>query len=237
MRVQSPRTFTFKNGDVGWIHAVGNDKPIVRPARVDKTEHLPSKLIEGMIGMWSKQTNGHLLELSTSLGVRASSLLELRVCWAERHNAFAFPMRDGNGDVCGIRFRSMNGEKWSLKGSRNGLFMPWCEPEPELYVCEGGTDVCALRSLNLFAVGRPSCSGGMMDIKTLVTRLRIRRVYILADNDKPGLGGADSLARNLQVPCCVLTLPVKDIREFYNCGGTYQILESISRSSFWRNSI
>ena len=188
-----------------------------------------------MLSKARKETNGELIELATQLGVRASALMELRVAWFRQHNAFGFPMRDGNGSLIGIRLRNWNAKKWSVAGSRNGLFYPYCEPEKELWVAEGGTDTAALRSLNLFAVGRPSCSGGMLELKTLVTKLDIRRAYILADNDKPGLDGAESLSRNLQIPSCLMTLPCKDVREFVKIGGDGAMLEDMSRSVVWCN--
>ena len=237
MRNISGKPYTFTNGDVGYIHRSTDAKPKYLPKPEPCAVHIDTRELESLVYKWSDKTKGEwTARLATELGVKASSLMELKVCWAAEHGAWCFPMRDGNGFIIGIRFRSKIGQKWSLTGSRNGLFYPWCDTERELWICEGGTDVAALRSLNLFGVGRPSCSGGMLEIKTLISRLGINRCYILADNDKPGLDGADSLVRNLPVPCCLMTLPTKDIRQYVAMGGDVTTLESMSRNVIWRNT-
>jgi len=194
--------------------------------------------------VWHKNTKPvDLLDLSDDLGVDSSAILQLHAAWAPPHKAWAWPMRDGTGKVCGIRLRAQNGKKWSVPGSRSGIFLPYCEPRNTVWICEGGTDAAALMSLNLLPIGRPSCSGGVLEIVQTIRRLKIERAVIIADNDQdkeiggkkynPGYDGARRLAEALPIPHCIISLPCKDAREFLKMGGTRQVLESIVNTRVW----
>jgi hypothetical protein len=234
MRVANDRPKQFKSGDVAYIWKLENG-----PVKVSITEKAPkAPEIDAesiMESFWYRTTPNDMVRLSNSLGVKASSVMVMKVAWASEFGAFAFPMRDGNGKIIGIRLRRQNGDKWSVTGSKSGLFLPYCSPEPHAYVVEGATDTLAALSINLFAVGRPSCSGGLFQLKTLFERIGTKTITIIADNDKPGLDGAETLVRNIQIPCCIITLPCKDLREFVADGGTVEMLESIEQSVVWRN--
>lgn len=90
--------------------------------------------------------------------------------------------------------------------------------ENPLCVCEGATDTAALLTISVMAVGRPSCSGGVMYLKTLCVQ---RRVIIVADNDAPGLRGARELKERL-ADASVVTPPdgIKDARAWIAAGAT-----------------
>jgi len=87
-----------------------------------------------------------------------------------------------------------------------------------MLVVEGPTDLCAALSLGYYAIGRPSCSGGVPHIVDHVKRSRVKEVVIVADNDDPGIRGAKDLQRWLTVPSCLMVLPCKDLREFVKFG-------------------
>ena len=80
------------------------------------------------------------------LGVTFESLWQLDLRRDARGNA-AFPMRDGEGAVTSIRLRNpATGRKWSVKGSRDGLFYARGfknEKHEELVVLEGPSDTAA----------------------------------------------------------------------------------------------
>src|SRR5690606_15794169 len=62
---------------------------------------------------------------AAALGVSAGALAMLGVGYDARTSSLSFPMRDGHGHVIGLRLRSQDGSfKGSVRGSRNGLFIP-----------------------------------------------------------------------------------------------------------------
>lgn len=96
--------------------------------------------------------------------------------WDASCRAAAFPMRDGAGDVIGIRYRDLKtGKKWALRGSHNGLFIvPEYIPVEcdEIVVCEGPTDTLAAVSCGMYAIGRACCQGGADHIREYLRRHR-----------------------------------------------------------------
>lgn len=229
MRVQSVQP--MHNG--GYFHPHGGPIPPMPPKR----EEPPAIHVRGLINQWKAHTfSTDIVGLSSELGVSALALSQLECCWAGPHQAFAFPMFDGEGNMVGIRLRSKGGRKWSVCGSHQGIFYADGPPESEpVLVCEGPTDTAAALTLGFYAIGRPSCSGGVRDIAVLVRRLSIRKVVIICDNDKPGLAGAEVLSNNLPVPSATLVLPAKDMREFLKQGGTAQCIKSLLKSVIWNN--
>src|SRR5262249_22032446 len=117
----------------------------------------------------------------------------------------------------------------------------WDDPMPTgaehtLYVLEGATDAIAAHGIGLVAAGRPSCTGGVRHIVTLVRSRKPNRIVIVADNDTPGMQGADSLAATLALHCRdvrVITPPTgrKDLRDWVGAGATRTDVEQLSRSS------
>lgn len=171
-----------------------------------------------------------LATFARELGVSLSSLRRLGVGWSAAHSAWTFPMRDADGRVTGIRLRFPDGSKLSVCGGREGLFIPDGTPGPgspwpdgaQLYVAEGASDCAALLTLGLYAVGRPSCSGGTRFILELA---RGRPVVVIADADPPGQRGANALGEvlKLQSPEVRIIRPpegIKDVREWVRRGAT-----------------
>jgi len=229
MRVQSEYPKQFKSGEIGYVHRLTSE---VRQALPPRRKEEPKPLInaESMLKEWSQKTRPEwLMGFAEQLGVRTSALMELRAAWAGSEQAWAFPMRNGEGAVVGIRLRNEGGDKWAVRGSKQGIFLPFCIPQPVVHICEGPTDTAAALSMGLFAIGRPSCSGGMPDIISALRRLKVREAVLIADNDDPGVNGADMLSRHLEIPCCVMTLPCKDVRAFVNNGGTVEMLDNITK--------
>ena len=187
---------------------------------------------------WMQDTLRPMVDcLAESLGVDRWTLSEhgLGCAYAERHHAWAFSMWDGLGHIVGIRLRATNGKKWTETGTHAGIFVPMINPQPTMLICEGPTDTAAGLSMGYYAVGRPSCSGGAPMLKDLIRRTGVKRAIIIADNDDPGLNGARSLIKVLQVPACTITLPAKDLRQFYRDGGDRQTIEALAQASVWHN--
>ena len=163
-------------------------------------------------------------QLAGNLGLSVESLQRFGVGWSVRHRAWTFPMRKAAGDVVGIRLRFPSGRKLSVKGGREGLFIPeGLQPGGRLLVGEGPTDAAALLDLGFQAVGRPNSSGGVKHLCELVRRLHSADVAIVADSDSPGQRGAELLAATLAayVPTVKVIAPpdgVKDARQWKRAG-------------------
>jgi hypothetical protein len=139
---------------------------------------------------------------------------------------WALPMFDAHMKVIGIKIRFASGEKRSIAGSREGVFVP-CDLSggSEIVIAEGPTDTAALLDLGFNAFGRPNCTGGVPLVLDLINVRRPKTAVICADNDLPGHHGAEVLARQLAlwVPTVrVITPPcgIKDARAWKRAGAT-----------------
>jgi hypothetical protein len=247
MRVASPRQKTFVDGSTGYVHAVGNMPVRQLPTNVSRKEQ-PVLNPHILLKKWRHMSgNGPLPLLAAQLGVTPLALETLGCLRTHYYKTWAFPMRSGDNHVVGIRLRSEDGRKWAEKGSHQGLFMPQCEPQPTAYIVEGPTDAAAALSLGVYAIGRPSCSGGMFDIQRVISRLNIKRVVIIGDSDEdklrpdgshfnPGVDGARNLSEVLGIPNCVLLLPCKDMRQFLSQGGDRTTLDYLASQCLWRGT-
>lgn len=228
MRVQSDKP--TRNG--GWLHRTGDPIPRyvapIRPA-------IPEKPInaEGQFNRWLKETDFHHLDgFAMSLDVDTEALQAIGCAWNGR--AWAFPMKDAKGRIIGIRLRGESGSKWAVTGSKQGLFIPDLPVNETLHLVEGPTDLAAALSLELYAIGRPSCLGCEDSILQFIREQKIRRVVIVTDNDEPGLRGADKLQNLLPVMSCIWVPPAKDLREFVSRGGTRSLIDASLKDLVWQ---
>ncbi len=225
----------FKNG--GWFHPFDSTKPA--PPKQKPLPVPPSINATVMIRKWADM-GIPVTELAESLGVSVDSLTDLSAVYSPDHRAWAFPMRDGYGNMIGIRLRSDDGRKWAVRGSRSGIFLPTTQPHSTVYLPEGPTSTAATLTLGLYAIGRPSCNSGGPEIKTACKRLGVRRAVIVADNDdkpsglRPGFDGALKLASEIGIPVVIWTPPTKDIRDFVRSGGTAQLILSDIKNFVWK---
>lgn len=217
----------------GWLHPL--DVSLQRPTPPVPPPRPPTPNFTAMIRRWAIETPEMALQaLATSLGVSADSLASLNAVYASQHRAWAFPMRDGYGNIIGIRLRSDDGRKWAVRGSRNGIFIPQgIAPGKVAYITEGPTDTAAALSLGLYAIGRPSCNTGSHEIRQHLKSVGIYRAIIIADNDAPGLDGAARVGHELKLKHCIWCPPTKDIREYANLGGTSTLIQSDLHNRIW----
>lgn len=228
MRVESDKQ--MKNG--GWLHKSDNPIPRYIPPQRAVQEKPPD--LAGLWTRWSRTTDFHYVDgFAMSLGVDADAL-RLIGC-ARADTAWAFPMKNADGEMIGIRLRDDSGNKWAVRGSKQGLFLSEFGCEPVAYVVEGPTDAAAALTIGLSVIGRPSCLGCEDLILKYVHRQKIRRVVIITDNDEPGLRGAAKLQDMLVVPSCIWVPPTKDIREFVGLGGDRSMLEASLKDLVWSN--
>jgi hypothetical protein len=230
MRIDSDRP--SKNSMGGWLHRIGEptNRPVIHRREI-KVE--PQIDFQSMWQRWFDSTDHyHLDGFAMSLGVDTDCLRSLGCAWTGRE--WAFPMKNSEGQIIGIRLRNEH-SKWAVKGSKQGLFIPEIESKKILYVCEGPTDTAAALTMNLYALGRPSCMGCEEMIKQFVRIKRISRVVIVTDNDIPGLRGAAKLQRSLTVKSVAWSPPCKDLRAFVNAGGTRQMLHAMTKDLVWES--
>jgi hypothetical protein len=217
----------------GYLHRVDGQKPSF-PSRPKPAPEPPKINFVGMLLKWAKNTPACLPAFAQSLGVSQDTLQALGAAWADSYTAWAFPMVDAWGNVIGIRLRS-DKRKWAVTGSRQGLFLPNVPHGNILFVCEGPTDTAAILTLGAYAVGRPSCNGGALEVRALCRRLKITKTVILADHDDPGQKGAQAFADQLLTRWTIWTPPAKDAREWLALGGTADLLSDHIQSLKWQN--
>jgi len=172
-------------------------------------------------------TVARLTALAERLDVSTESLKRLGVGWGG--GGYAFPMRNGDGEIIGLRVRYSSGAQAAVTGSRNGLFIPaGLSVDALLLICEGCSDTAAALDLGFGAVGRPSCqTGGAM----LAKLTHGRNVIIVGDGDGPGRRGAEKLATTLVLVCKsvrVIYPPdrIKDLRQWKKAGLTPEQLQT-----------
>lgn len=229
----------WKWGEAGWLHVLRGDhrnrrgRPLVRKIG---GQPFPSNVLGSASSRFqSAASQEGIGRLAASLGVSAESLIRLRIGWASAaalevldtpcHEAgcWTFPMSDSQDRVVGIRLRTPGGFKYAVRGSQQGLFVPRdLAVADRLVMAEGPTDAAALLDMGFVAVGRPSCTGGTKLIVQLVKRLAPPGIAILADNDTPGVRGAQALAS-------VLALYARDVR-------TVRPPDQIKDARAWKNS-
>ena len=231
MRVQSGQPKQLAGGEVGWLHPIGADyaPPVMERERPAPLLNVSETLTEWAAMRWSQSIS----TLSSELGVTNIALEQLGCVRAPYHETWAFPMRTGDNSVCGIRLRNIEGKKWAERGSHAGLFIPQGGQQDTPLIVEGPTDCAAALTIGYYAIGRPSCSGGVDHLKELVKRSRFKRAVIVSDLDDAGLRGAKTLCEHLPIPTAILVCPAKDMRAFVNNGGDRIMLDAMIDQLVW----
>jgi len=220
-------------GEAGWLHRLGDDRLARFPRRrlvalVGHDRPRDRDDLGRLAARWRlPEDSPRLAELADSLGLTPGSLSRLSVGWSPDRRCWSFPMVNVHGNVVGIRLRWSDGRKRSVRGGREGLFIP-IDPEVaggRLLIGEGPTDAAALLDLGYCAIGRPSCTAGLKLVVELVQRQRPAEVIIVADNDVPGQRGARNLESVLAVyapSVRIITPPsgAKDARAWLKRGAT-----------------
>jgi hypothetical protein len=221
----------------GWLHVLRRDGPTwpewkrtvhVAARQVGPEPSAPPAVDFGDLAAraLASTDDAQRERFAQALGLSADSLHRLSVGYLKSRRAWTFPMRDASGRVSGIRLRLPSGRKLSIRGSKEGLFLPDdLHAGGRLLIAEGPTDTAALLDLGFDAVGRPSCTGGVKHLVELAKRLKPVEIAIVADGDEPGQRGADRLATALlaYVPIVRVVIPppgVKDARDWKRAGAT-----------------
>lgn len=237
--------------DGGWYHPYTDQRHVIKKAPFPRKapilsppesseDHFRTLLIR-----WTHQTTEtDLKRFSAQMSVEFDALKSLETCWSREHQSWAFPMKDENGKIVGIRLRGLNGKKFSVRGGHQGLFIPNFEQQETVFLPEGPTSTAAFLSVGLFAIGRPSCSGGVEQVRATLRKLKITKAVIMGDYDRkfrddgtewsPGIQGAESLATRIGCRYCIWTTPTKDARDFVKMGGTKRMILQAVSQLIWR---
>ncbi len=208
-------------------HPVACTRRVVVPAA-------PMLALAERVQWWEQCLSiGHREAYAASLGVDPAALGVYAVGWAKEYIAFSHPMRDHTGRVVGVRLRAADGKKWSVRGGCEGIFLPrrWPPQSDTWHVVEGASDALAGYSIGLDCIGRPSCVGGTQILARMVREHRPNRIVIIADDDLPGVAGAERLAHILMLFCNdvrIISPPpgAKDLRAWVQSGATAEHIEA-----------
>ncbi len=206
----------YRAGEAGWWHCIRPNTcppcdPLIRVIQPRK----PTRDFETIAAEFEcAAADEMIVGLAESLSVSGEGLSRLHVGWASARRlerldtrchgrgCWSFPMRGADGAIVGIRLRSEDGFKYSVKGGANGLFIPSeLRNEDGLLIAEGPTDTAALLDMGFSAIGRPSCQEGRKRIQQYLQRIPVPHAVILADNDGPGQQGAELLAGMIRLYC------------------------------------
>jgi 5S rRNA maturation endonuclease (ribonuclease M5) len=185
----------IRKKNAGWYHDVEAYAP---PVLVPKAPKLDPRAVSRLVDMMPMVRQ----EDADQLGIPLAGLRSLRAKYSLDRDAVLFPMEDGQGRWVGGRYRAHTGAKWSIRGATEGVFTTSKPITSFAIVTEGPTDTAAVAALGLPAVGRPSCNGGLDEIKRLVPEWAY--LLILADPDGPGVKGARDFARRCERAATVL---------------------------------
>jgi phage/plasmid primase-like uncharacterized protein len=172
-----------------------------------------------LVENWMMAGWDRLGELADALNVSVHSLAAMHVGWSEGHRSWTFPMRDASARITGVRLRRPDGSKWAVKGSSEGLFYAPGKIGQTVYVAEGASDVAAMMTLGLSAIGKPSAQGGGPALAGMLAGLD---VVLIADSDDVGKRGAQATAHHLIGVARRVRIVVpsvgKDVREWVRAG-------------------
>ena len=241
MRITSPKQLS--NG--GWLHKAAGEitLPPIPPPRPPAPKRSPVEVRFIHERMRNNTSMVDIVRLAEALNVDDQALIRLGAAIAPWPDVYAFPMRNAFGDMTGIRFRALDGRKWSLKGGAEGLFYEPRPPgtTPVALITEGPTDTAAALALGFYAIGRPSCTGAVEILKTFCRRMQIRELIIVMDNDapkrypdgtirQPGKDGALQMAKAIGRPMQFIMPAAKDLRAWCADGLTREMFDFILKN-------
>lgn len=226
MRVPSAKQ--TKGG--AYIHPIKTDRRTYEKARpiASKTYRDWSAFMQAV----RTSNNSYRNFASIQLGLQPNALQPIGASWFAKENAVAFPMYNERYTMVGIRLRGLDGRKWAVKGSTNGLFMDAYrmiryDQIDRLVVCEGPTDTATAIIMGYVAIGKACVSTNHDMIEKIVVDKKVQSVTVVVDNDKNGVGieWSTKLAMQLKAQCSVALFqpPCKDLRDYYTNHNGYKI--------------
>jgi hypothetical protein len=198
-------------------HAARADSLTTPPPAGGKTRKLlTTEQWTSLVANRTRNATEHVERLAELLGVGVDSLEALSFGWDSGKRAWTTPHRNAGGEITGVSVRysqpwtDSDGTvhaKASEPGTRVGLFFDpttWSRGNGPVFLVEGASDVAALMTMDVAAVGRPSNVGGVDQLVELLTGLELERpVVVVGERDQkpdgswPGRDGAEQTARRL----------------------------------------
>lgn len=252
MRIES----AHPSNDGGWYHFYTEDNRALALPIVRRQERKPVGVtidFAKMFRRWQNETTAQqFIGHSELLGINIDSLCCLGACYAREYRAWAWPMKNAQNVIVGARLRSVQGIKWAVTGSRQGVFIPsdrLLTSHKIAFVPEGPTDTAALLSIGLYAIGRPTALACHDVIKDALAALQIYSLVAVADNDdlkkknlgscewRPGIEAAVKLRQAAGIRSCLYIPPSphKDVRSLIKAEGhrAKAIIEADLRTKIW----
>lgn len=165
--------------------------------------------LNARIAFESPNAHLHRARLANELGVSVDSLRRIGVGWSDRDHCWTMPERDAAGKVIGINRRLLNGDKRRQTNSKSGLTydpIGWLENDgdvADLFLVEGASDVAAMLTLGMSAVGRPSNCGGISLLGELLKKVSIRQqIVVVGEWDRRAHESLKPAARARHDPDC-----------------------------------
>jgi phage/plasmid primase-like uncharacterized protein len=193
--------------------------------------------VAGAKHYWAKTATIHynqantqqLATLANQLSISATSLDKLGIGWSKKLGAYTIPELNEQQEMTGIALRYPDGRKGCIQGSLRGLTIPrgFEEYGEPIMIVEGASDVAALTTVGVAAIGRPSARGGFNMVADLLKGHKDKQIIVMGENDAKsdaswtGRNAAEELAKHLANHLGVevfWTLPpneAKDIREYF----------------------
>lgn len=234
MRIESAKP--AKSG--GWIHKL--NEPVEVKVRVETKK--PKRAYDWSarcLSLFAAKSAARVrIEVAEELGVsiEALELLEVGAGWDHIGPFSSWPARDVRWKPIGIVRRYADGKKLTeTGGSNSGLFFrqQWWKDRGPVFLPEGGSDVAALLTMGLCAIGRPSNIGGIEKLIGLLSGKGSRPIIVLGERDeKPEKRGQPKTKRSCPSWCvgCAHCFPGK-----YGAVKTADALSAaLKREVYWR---
>lgn len=215
-------------GDGGYLHRLA---PEQRGQRRFRATHVRIPDVDGFASLHQQCLqdiqSGQVHWLAQHLGVSEDSLRRLQVGWLEPQG-FTFPVHSPERtSIVGLSVRPICGSKRAVPGSAcgSGLYIPTDLDASRAVFCpEGASDVAALLTLDLQAIGRVSVGTSVNMVRRAVVHHQFAYVVTVADVDSSGIGQAAAAQLSLYLRhftnSYLLIPPCKDIRSWLLQGAT-----------------
>ncbi len=157
-----------------------NVNSTLAPTRTIRDEYpTDQQLIHAAAYYQSCLSHDHVSYLAGQLGVSMQSLMHIGIGWSPENHAWTIPERRSDGNIIGVQLRYVDGQKRMVSGSHRGLILPghWWTWSGTVFIPEGPSDVAALLSAGVQAIGRPSAASAPGLARLLLVRRRLCRSF------------------------------------------------------------
>ncbi len=206
------------------------------PKRVSEKLELQYQKIFDSSSKWE----GYKYSAESIGGFSFEAWKNLGAAWSDSRKCWVLPFRNAACEIIGFQYRFPDGDKYTLKKTHLGLFIPRVPVQKIMWVAEGASDTATLLTLGLYAIGKPSvkCCNDM--VVEFAHAHNIERIIICVDNDakenprtkkmeRIGLEYSEKLSAKIGIENSLLRLPeeFKDVRAFIRSGKTRAELEKL----------